>query len=208
MLTGQAAGALAALSIQQKIPPRRVSPEAVQVSLLQAGSILASPPIRDLPMGTVPWQAAQFAVTQTWIDPDAEGNFRPDETISRGDAVTLLALAYNLIGHVGVFGATPSVMQASYSDVPIYNPASPGAEALHGLGINFACSANPIKLCPSDKTTRAAFIEAVQKLETSKHSAVSAKLLMTNLSPEMEKPITREEAVTVLYSAVKHRNSY
>jgi hypothetical protein len=208
MLTGQASGALAALSIRQKLPPRRVDPTAVQIALLQAGNILASLPIRDMPMGTVPWQAAQFAVTLTWIDPDSEGNFHPKETISRGDAVTLLALAYNLISPAGVFGATPTAMQASYSDVPLYDRSAPAAEALHGLGVDFSCSVAPAKLCPSNKTSRAAFVETVQKLETKKQSTISAELLAASLPLEMEKPITREEAVVVLYSAVKHRNGY
>jgi hypothetical protein len=51
-------------------------------------------------------------------------------------------------------------------------------------------------------------VETVQKLETKKQSTISAELLAASLPLEMEKPITREEAVVVLYSAVKHRNGY
>src|ERR1019366_1514184 len=45
MLTGQAAGALAALAVAERVQPRMVSAEQLQVALLQAGSILAREPM-------------------------------------------------------------------------------------------------------------------------------------------------------------------
>lgn len=60
MMTGQAAGAIAALAARQHVPPRKVNPIAVQCALLDAGSTLVQRWYADVPWGTSIWRATQL----------------------------------------------------------------------------------------------------------------------------------------------------
>jgi hypothetical protein len=62
MLMGQAAGAIAALAVQNKVRPRAVDPVAVQKVLLDAGCILTIEPPRDVQRGTPEWTAKPLEV--------------------------------------------------------------------------------------------------------------------------------------------------
>lgn len=69
MLTGQAAGALAALSVQLKTPPRAVPVKAVQGTLLKAGSRLALIDfLDDKPKGRG-WTGTQAAQLYSFLPP-------------------------------------------------------------------------------------------------------------------------------------------
>lgn len=98
MLTGQAVGALAALAVAEHAQPRRVSPERVQITLLQEGDILARPNMPDLTIGSQPWQAAQFAVVHRWIAMEDEGGFRPQDVLTRAESATIVATAFGAHG--------------------------------------------------------------------------------------------------------------
>jgi hypothetical protein len=60
MLTGQAAGAIAALAVRQGVPPRALDPMQVQAALLAAGSTLIQRWYADVPWGTPLWRATQL----------------------------------------------------------------------------------------------------------------------------------------------------
>jgi uncharacterized membrane protein YebE (DUF533 family) len=60
MLTGQAAGALAAMAVRTGLQPRKVNPVAVQHALLAAGSNLIQRWYDDVSWGTELWQATQL----------------------------------------------------------------------------------------------------------------------------------------------------
>lgn len=60
MLTGQAAGTIAALSVKQRVQPRNLNPLTVQSALLQAGSTLIQRWYSDVPWGTPVWRATQL----------------------------------------------------------------------------------------------------------------------------------------------------
>jgi hypothetical protein len=206
MLTGQAAGALAAMSIQQHIPPRQVDWPQLQIVLLQAGSILASAPMLDMPLGTMYWQAAQFAVTHEWMETSKDGMFHPEMPLSRAQAAMLLGLAYGLSGASGTFGPTPSRLKNSFSDVPLYTDQSASVEALQELGAQPACAGCPDKFCPKEPMSRGDFLRLVKFLETNKFSSVDEAALRGNMRPAWEAPITRGDAAAVLYTAVKQRS--
>ncbi|WP_197525117.1 FAD-dependent oxidoreductase [Botrimarina hoheduenensis] len=61
MLTGQAAGAIAGIAVQRRVPPRDVPAAAVQSALLDAGSTLSLRRHNDVPHGTELWKAVQLA---------------------------------------------------------------------------------------------------------------------------------------------------
>jgi hypothetical protein len=76
MLTGQAAGAIAALAVRLRCAPRAVPPLLVQDALLDAGSTLSLDYYTDLPHGTQTWKEVQLATLYGLLDtPGPE--FRP-----------------------------------------------------------------------------------------------------------------------------------
>jgi hypothetical protein len=76
MLTGQAAGAIAALAVRLRCAPRAVPPLLVQDALLDAGSTLSLDYYTDLPHGTQTWKEVQLATLHGLLDaPGPE--FRP-----------------------------------------------------------------------------------------------------------------------------------
>jgi len=80
ILTGQAAGAIAALAVREGRAPREVNPLRVQTALLQSGSNLIQRWYEDVPWGTSLWQATQLLSLYSVIDvpgPFAKGEDKP-----------------------------------------------------------------------------------------------------------------------------------
>ncbi len=73
MLTGQAAGAIAATAVRDDLPPRKVNSVAVQSALLAAGSNLIQRWYEDVIWGTELWQATQLLSLYGVLD--APGSF-------------------------------------------------------------------------------------------------------------------------------------
>ena len=85
MLTGQAAGTLAALSVNQGVQPRALKPIQVQQSLLESGCTLIQRWYADVPWGTEIWRATQLLALYEIMD-------RPGD-IDRDDSIPLAANA-------------------------------------------------------------------------------------------------------------------
>lgn len=109
MLTGQAAGAIAALAVRHHVQPRQLSPILVQAALLEAGSTLIQRWYADVAWGTPLWQATQLLSLHQVLD--AEGPFdknegpmggawrwRPEETLAAADRATALKRLQKLAG--------------------------------------------------------------------------------------------------------------
>lgn len=85
MLTGQAAGTIAALAVKQGVPPRRLDVKHVQAILLESGCTLIQRWYSDVPWGTPIWRATQLLALHRVMD-------RPG-TIDKDNAVPLAATA-------------------------------------------------------------------------------------------------------------------
>ena len=85
MLTGQAAGAIAALAVKQSVQPRALDPLPVQQALLDAGCTLIQRWYVDVPQGTALWRATQLLSLHEVLD-------RPG-AIERDNGVSLAAHA-------------------------------------------------------------------------------------------------------------------
>lgn len=85
MLTGQAAGAIAALAVKHAVQPRALNPVLVQQSLLESGCTLIQRWYADVPWGTEIWRATQLLALHQLMD-------RPGE-IDRDSTVPLAARA-------------------------------------------------------------------------------------------------------------------
>ena len=78
MLTGQAAGAIAALAARQQKQPRQLDPKQVQRVLLDAGSTLVQRWYGDVPWGTPVWRATQLLSLHRVMDRDGAIDKRAD----------------------------------------------------------------------------------------------------------------------------------
>lgn len=207
MLTGQAVGIIAAMSIQQHLPARKLDWEQLQVYLLEAGSVVASPPMTDMPLGTLPWQAAQFAITHEWIGIESDAEFHPDLPLTRAEAAAIVSAAYQLAPLPGTWGPTPSRLVSSFQDVPLYSATSAPVEALRDAGVAPFCNDDPTLFCPTTPMARHEFVRYVQSLERKKDPAITQAALWGNMPPQADQAVTRGEAAMVLYAAVRNRHT-
>jgi hypothetical protein len=200
MLTGQAAGTLAALAVSKGAQPRSVSPERVQIALLQSGSILAREPMPDIPMGTRPWQAAQFAVTHDWMKTDGKG-FAPGKKLTRAEAAETLAYAFSLTTAPGEYDA-PKYTKATFKDVPLYVEASGAVETLHAVGIAMSCKQSMDLFCPDGFFTTDQFIQLVVALNARKspNHVEDTAYLHRDVLGQDDDPVTRGDAAIILYN--------
>jgi hypothetical protein len=206
MLTGEAAGTLAALAIQKGVQPRDVPADEVQIQLLKSASILAREPMPKLPIGMRPWQAAQFSAAHKWIDVGADG-FDAKGTLTRAQAAVLLDRVFLRAGNASTDESAESMYgrstdaKATYKDVPIYSEYSAAVEGWHASGTVPACDKGPEMFCPSDAMSTAEFLGAVSALGSGKagHS-VDKEDLRREVNAENADPLTWMNAVMIVYN--------
>ena len=95
LLTGQAAGILAARAVKEKIPPRSVSVRSVQEELLQAGAYIM--PYYDINKKDKNWLSIQrvgiTGILHGMLKPEGWENktyFKPDSTVNFNDFILFL----------------------------------------------------------------------------------------------------------------------
>ncbi len=194
MLTGQAAGALAALAVKEKVQPRQVHPGKVQQVLLKERCALSLARFDDIPRGHRLWEAVEMATTHGWISPGGKTEFKPDEPLTRKNAATIVALRAGLSKGFNTYRAAPRD-KATFADVPLYHRNAAEIEAVAKVHAIPACSQNPARFCPDDTLTRSEFFLALTN--TLKLSAVAVK--------DGSQPITRGEAAQVLLTVAGGR---
>ena len=79
MLTGQAAGALAAEAVRQNVEPRQVHPIDVQWRLLEAKDKLSLFNFDDVPVDSLWWRGVELSVLYDYMDPAAETIYGVDQ---------------------------------------------------------------------------------------------------------------------------------
>jgi hypothetical protein len=84
MLMGQAAGAIAALAVKNRVPPRVVDPVMVQDILAKAHDPLTYTPVQDVGADQAEWPAIQL-VTARGMLPLKDGRFQPRELVVNVD---------------------------------------------------------------------------------------------------------------------------
>lgn len=206
MLTGQAAGTLAALAVREGAQPRDVSAERVQIALLRSGSILARELMPDMHAGTLPWQAAQFAVTHDWMKTESAG-FVPDTKLNRVEGAEILAFASGVAKPLLNDYGMPKQTNATYEDVPLYAPGVDAVEALNAAGISLSCNQSPKRFCPGELLTTGEFIQWLNALNArQKSSQISNKVpLRRGVVGKDNDPVTRGYAAMILYNNVEKK---
>jgi FAD-dependent oxidoreductase family protein len=198
ILTGQAAGALAAIAVGENRAPRQVDPGEVQRALLDFNDGLALEEFMDLPRNVEAWKAAEYAVVHGWLSVSGP-EFRPNETLTRAEAVEILASAFQLLPVKTELDRrwwTTSVDKATFSDVPVYSPSSAAVEALVTAHAIAACSVSADRVCPGDLETVGEFASSIAALRHSEYSS-SGQPAFAN---EPSKPLTRILAAELLYA--------
>jgi len=87
MLTGQAAGAIAAVAVQNKIQPRNVRLTDVQIALLDAKDKLSIYRLKDISPDIKLWAPVEFALLRGYLTPASETLFQPDSDIHWIDVI-------------------------------------------------------------------------------------------------------------------------
>jgi hypothetical protein len=180
MMTGQAAGALAAVAVRKGIAPRSVNPLEVQQELLSSGSMLSLDYFDDVSLSHRFWKHVQF-VTLYEIMSAQSGSyiFGADSALSASDLATIISKAS---------GTTPAIVPTAsfvtreefalvlaeafalnlsgisgqlFTDVTPDNPAYAAIQTLAKKGIIFGCVEDNTRFCSHDAVSRgetAAFI--------------------------------------------------
>lgn len=210
MLTGEAAGALAALAVKQDVQPRAVSAEAVQRLLVADGSILAREPMADVPPMNRLWQAAQFALARQWLASDESG-FHPNQVMTRAEVADLLVRAFqlkhlpDLSDERGLKNDEPKNRVTSYSDVPPSSPLYLAVEAWHSTGTVPSCHTFVFTkhFCPNQSLHTGDFLHAVATIYAQQHAGKKLEVgrLRQGVRGEDSDPLTRMKAVLILYNS-------
>jgi hypothetical protein len=202
MLTGQAAGALAAIATKENRPPRQVDPEAVQEALLNSNVGLTTSEFTDLPRNVEEWRAAEFAAVHEWLAVSGS-TFDPDKTLTRAEAAEVLSSAFQLLPVKTELDRrwwTAAVDKATFSDVPVFAASSAAVETLVGTHAVAPCPGSSDRFCPDSPETVQDFIESIAALQHRRASTdrlsrqsdattthltriVAAELLYENLAP-------------------------
>jgi len=186
MLTGQAAGAIAALAALNKIQPRAVNPVDVQTALLAAGDNLVQRWYIDVPWGSALWQATQLLSLYSVMDVD--GPFLKQENTPLGQA------SWNPEGALD-----PAVLESALQGLArLANKPAPAVSAVNWSAIgNALATLDPnwqkgLKAeTTKDPVTRGAF--AVAAAEVVKHTARTKLLTDADVPPPTREEIAAAE---------------
>ncbi|MEA3210851.1 MAG: hypothetical protein QOE70_3908 [Chthoniobacter sp.] len=173
LLMGQAAGAIAALAVKHRVPPRAIDPVLVQRILLDAGDPLNLTPLKDVARESRDWPAIQL-VTVHGMLPLENGRFAPQR------AVTAAELA--------------GVLQQLSAGPPAAHPADPVSRAVFAEALQTATGGSKVKLefasTDADQAKPITRSEAAQVLAeflelraTAKMNGTAQTLAWTSLKP-------------------------
>ena len=155
MLTGQAAGAIAALAIKKNIQPRQLNPVLAQDELLKGNDKLSIYKFWDVPQGHSSWQYVELASLYGIMvgkdnipfETHSGQEFEVNGSLSRQDAAVVITRQFKI--STANVPSTPT-----FSDVPISNPAFASIEALYREGITGGCQQSPLMYCPQSVILR------------------------------------------------------
>jgi hypothetical protein len=216
MLTGQAAGALAAIAASRNVQPRRVDPASVQRALLDFNTGLAKQELSDLPRNTDEWKAAEFALVHGWVSAVPDG-FAPLLPLTRAQAAEALATAFHLFPKATALDVRWGYQLSSdarFKDVPLYSKHSPAVEALAAMHALGPCAMAADRFCPEEIETVTDFIASLTTLKNRSDAQTSgtagsaspgqsnAALTVGGAGEQTEAPLTRIRVAEILYRSL------
>ncbi|MFA6896655.1 MAG: FAD-dependent oxidoreductase [Candidatus Paceibacterota bacterium] len=167
MSVGQAAGAMAALSVKNNVQPRDLKIELVQKALVDSNLIISPYIYSDVPQSNIYWKGVQMVSTKEIMVGYGNGTFGVNDSLDRRQAAVVLALTGDL--------SLDNPDTPSFADVPLGDWGYKHIEALLREGITAGCSLNPKKYCPDDLISRrnfAVLLSGTMKFNTSNVSNI------------------------------------
>lgn len=146
MLTGQASGVIAALSIKKNVQPRKLDVFEVQKTLLDGKSMLW--PFTDVGIDDIFFKSVQELAVKNIMIGYGNLKFGREDQLSRRQMAMVLSRMAGL-------PLDPAPTTSTFSDVPTSDLAFKEIGAVYKAGITSGCSDNPKNYCPDMKVTRA-----------------------------------------------------
>lgn len=150
MITGQAAGAIAAIAVQQRAQPREITPVRIQSALLDARVSLSLATFADVARDHPFWKYAQLVSVHGLMLGYGDGTFGVDHFLTRRQLAVILVRSFRL-----PTGDPPST--PTFVDVPATDPGYRFVEALYREGLAAGCATAPRQFCPDRSVSRAEF---------------------------------------------------
>jgi hypothetical protein len=148
MLTGQAAGTIAGLSVLRGEAPRAVPPILLQDHLVELGCRLAVQSFADVPRSHPAWEDVQIVAARELMNGYSDLEFGAGDPLLRKEAAAVLVRAFDL-------PMVPLPPVPSFGDVDVNDWSYPFIESLVAAGVTDGCSAVDALFCPDDPLTRA-----------------------------------------------------
>ncbi len=147
MVTGQAVGALAALSSKRHLTPSEVPVSDVQRELVLRGAYIV--PFTDVANSMPEFSGIQLAAAQGIMNGYGNLQFGPNASLSRDQASAVLSRAFDIPAK------TPAT--ETFTDVPKTHPFFSTIEGVAAAGVTSGCSLTPARYCPEQQTTYGQF---------------------------------------------------
>ena len=147
MMTGQAAGAIAAIAVKKNVAAPQVPVIVVQDALVKARSPISYFSYDDVDGGDPLWGDVQIASTRGVLRGYGTGVFGRDDPLTRAQSAIVLCKSLGL----STSGA-PST--SPFGDVPATDPAYPFIWAVYNANLTAGCQASPLMFCPTANVTR------------------------------------------------------
>ena len=147
MLTGQAAGAIAALAVRRHVTPRALKAFWVQDALAASGAVIATNVFDDVPPSHPFFPHTQVAAARGIVDHAAPATFGVHDPGTRRMMAKAIVAAFDLS-----LRALPAI--PTFADVPVTDPDFPYVEALYRSGVTGGCATAPKRFCPDEPLTR------------------------------------------------------
>lgn len=151
MLTGQAAGTIAALSVQHHIQPRQLNPALVQRTLTSAGAIISPYAFPDVSRDNEFWSSTQMVSARGIMIGYGNGLFGVNDNLTRRDTAITITREFNL-------PTDPPPASPTFADVPATDYGYQYVEALYPAHIIEGCLTSPLRFCPDRTITRAEYV--------------------------------------------------
>jgi hypothetical protein len=166
MMTGQAAGAIAAIAVKKNVPASQVPVIAVQDALVKARSPLSYFTYSDVDGGDPLWGDVQIASTRGVLRGYGTGVFGRDDPLTRAQSAVVLC---KLLG----LSTSGAPAMSPFGDVLATDPAYPSIWAVYNANLTAGCQASPLMFCPTASVTRqqlATFLAKGLNLPASSHA--------------------------------------
>lgn len=145
MLTGQAAGAVAALAVKWDIVPKQVPVRQVQRLITESKAHIV--PFLDVSVNDPTFSSVQQIAARGIMIGIGNLLFAPNDVIKRNQMAAVLSKAFSI--------PKDNPTTATFIDVPITDSFFPYIQGIYKAGMTAGCSTTSLEYCPTNALTNA-----------------------------------------------------